>query len=136
MRIETALKVRDRGVAALRDLYSHGAHFGLLSSDMESRRRESFERIGVNKAPQWVRSFLDGYWRSTIDRAYGHKGDFVYGAIIDGVFYSTHNDRADYYEKHGIGAQEFGTLPITTRGHYWRESIDRGEPKPFFTSRD
>lgn len=127
MRLNRSLAIRDRGITALADCYSASKSFGLTSAAMGNRRRETLERLGVYKAPHWVLSYLDGYWRAKIDAAYRY--DLVFGAIIDGVFYSTHSDRDDYYEKNGFTAREWSDMGgwIGTRGHYWKKTL-----KPFF----
>lgn len=127
MRIERALKIRDRALVALKDVFSAGQIYGSTSATLEANRRESLVRHGVNKAPQWVSSYLDGYWRALIDNAYRH--DLVYGGIVGDVFYSTHRNRPDYYEKHGIEPSAYADNGmVQARGHYWRGDKER----PFF----
>ncbi len=105
MRITTALKVRDRGREAIRSIFSSAAHFGTPHSVMLERRKEAFERIGVLKAPTWVRHYLNGIWDQCQQQAYAN--DLVFGGMIDGKFYSTHSDRDDYYEKHGFEPRDY-----------------------------
>ena len=127
MRIERALKIRDAALVALKDHFACCQHFGPTSAKLEARRLEILELKGVNRAPHWVRSYLDGAWRIMIDNAYRH--DLVFGGIVDGTFYSTHSNRPDYYEKHGIAPSDYADDGrVRARGHYWR-----GDPtQPFF----
>lgn len=125
MRIERALRLRDSIISALRDCHSSAAHFGMLSADREARRHEVLARLPP-KTPAWVRQYADGYWRCLTDHAY--RFELVFGGKIGEQFYSTHNDRADYYEKHGIEPREYADDGrVQQRGHYWKESL-----KPFF----
>jgi hypothetical protein len=124
MRIEQALALRDRGVTVLCDCYSIAKTCGLTSADMETRKRESLSRLGISKAPQWVRSYLDGYWRAVMAQAY--RFDLVFGAYHEGRFYSNQRKRADYYETAGLEPRVFAEAN-PTKGHYWTESL-----KPFF----
>ena len=126
MDIKRALRIQDDGESVLIGCYSHAAAFGLLSAEMEQNRQEALARLGVYKAPRWVQAYLSGYWRAKIAEAY--RCDLVYGAIVDGRFYSTHRDRADYYEKNGIEPAAFAEHN-PTKGHYWAKSL-----RPFFVS--
>lgn len=124
MNVTTALAKQQRLQQQLSDLYSHASHFGLSSSDMEAKRRTLLEGF---TGPRWVLSHLKGYWAARIEQAY--RQDLVYGGFVGGVFRSTHRDREDYYEKHGIEPRawaEGGLVEAT--GHYWKASL-----KPFFT---
>jgi hypothetical protein len=130
MRIETALKRRDRLVSALRDIYSMAHCFGLASVDLHSRCQDAYKTY-CDKAPGWVREYADGYRRALMDAAYRHE--LVFGGFIEGKFYSTHRDRADYYEKNGIEPSAYADDgKVTQRGHYWTKSVDAGKPAPFF----
>ena len=130
MNLTRAIRLQNHAITVLSDIYSAASICGSPSSDMEERRREALERLGINKAPRWVQSYLDGWWRCRIDQAYRH--DLMYGAFVDGVFYSTHRDRPDYYEKHGIEPSAYATHTTDankTVGHYWQTTR---EPRPFF----
>lgn len=131
MRIERQLKLQGMGISALNSIFSHAQHFGLTSKRMEEDKHKALDAIGVRKAPQWVGRFLDGYWRCICDRMYAHGGDLVYGAYLGDTFYSTHSDRADYYEKHGMDARSFCErhTAAKTGGHYWKTTL-----KPFYTN--
>jgi hypothetical protein len=133
MKIEKAIKRRDQAQRYLRDLYSRARMFGLDSKTMESNRHDVLHSACA-KAPQWVRQYLDGYWRALIERAY--EQDLCFGGFYAGKFYSTHSKRADYYEKNGIEPSAFADDgAVTARGHYWINSVDAGTPKPFYLSK-
>ncbi len=69
MRIETALKRRDRAISNLRDQFSSAAMFGTPSSVMNERYGDLC-KIVLHKAPHWVRSYVDGYRRALTDSLY------------------------------------------------------------------
>lgn len=136
MRIERALKLRDSAKMRLRDLYSAATHFGLPSDDINIGYSAILADLG--KAPQWVRSYVDGYRQALTDRLY--ETALIFGGFIDGEFYSTHSNRPDYYGKHGVDAADWAAR-ATDIGHYfdrYREletgRYDRGEYKPFYVS--
>ena len=124
MRIKTALRKRDAAVRRLRDLYSSAEHFGLPSATINDRFHAIVESIG--KHPAWVRAYLDG-WRAALgEQAY--RNDLVFGGFVDDKFYSTHHDREDYYEKHGISARDYADDGrVAKRGHYWKRNL-----RPYF----
>jgi hypothetical protein len=132
MNIETAIKRRDRAVMALRDLHGTASVFGMSSDDMNTRVAEIHATICA-KCPEWVHSYVRGYRQALTDALYRYE--LVFGGMIEGRFYSTHRDRADYYEKHGIEPNAYADDgKVTARGHYWRRSLDDGAPKAFFIS--
>src|SRR5215510_10669847 len=115
------LRLRDKARDALVDLFSCGPHYGMTHNAMLERREKIRET--VKKSPHWVRSYLDGYWDALQANAYRH--DLVYGGMFDGRFLSTHSDRPDYYEKHGVEPSAFSTMVDNNRhavGHYWRSN--------------
>ena len=122
MRIERALRLRENAKNNYRDIFSSARHFGLSHAVMLERRGHVLD--GLGKAPHWVKAYLEGYWQALQEQAYADS--LVYGAIINGTFYSTHRDRSDYYEAHGIEPSAYAA-DNPTKGHYWRESL-----KPFF----
>ncbi len=116
--IGKSLRVRDSGKNALRDLYSSARHFGLSHSEIMTRRNEIYDQGGINAAPHWVKSYLEGYWQHIMDSAYRY--DLMFGGTLNGRFYSTHSDRSDYYAKCGISAREYADDGrVRNRGHYW-----------------
>jgi hypothetical protein len=131
MKIETALKRRAALCVTLRDTYAMASDFGLASTDLYARCRTAYATAMANKAPQWIREYADGYRQALMDAAY--RNDLVFGGFVDGKFYSTHRDRADYYAKNGIEPSAYADDDVVTqRGHYWVKSVDAGKPQPFF----
>lgn len=127
MRIERALRLRDSVISGLRDAYSAASIYGSTSKVMEESRHKVLDRLPA-RTPSWVRQYADGYWRCMIDNAYRY--DLVFGGMVDGQFYSTHSDRDDYYEKHGIEPREYSDDgKVTLRGHYWKRNL-----RPFFAN--
>ena len=137
MRIERALAVRDRLKTRISDIYSMAAICAMTHADINAAVASA--RADVPKGtPQWVFSYADGFRAALQDRLY--DSCLVYGGFVNGRFYSTHSNRPDYYEKHGIEPSAFadnGT--VKGRGHYWRESIawrggsyNRDCVKPYF----
>ena len=82
-----------------------------------------------SKAPQWTIAYVKGYHQCLRDVLYGSS--LVFGAWVDGKFYSTHRDRDDYYEKQGINACDYAVMTQSNAsvGHYWAHNVS----KPYFT---
>lgn len=127
MRISTALKARDRMVASLRDAYSAAR----IYKPTHATLRESISKIydACPNAPAYASEFARGYESALTAELYQRY--LVFGGMIDGVFYSTHRDRADYYERHGFAPSVYTDDGLVmARGHYWRDDTT----KPFFIS--
>lgn len=131
MKIERALSLRNLAASSIRSVYALALTYGPLSSAMDSDVRRVMDSTHAAKAPQWVRSYLDGYTQALRDNLYS-SGELVFGGVYQGRFYSTHNHRANYYGKHGIAASAFADDGnVKARGHYWArfEGV-----KPYFLS--
>ena len=127
MKIETALNHRKRALGAVKSLYSTAPIFGMESADLN--QRYSYIMETVTHCPAWVREFCDGYRAALQDSLYADS--LMFGGWIDGVFYSVHSARPDYYGKHGISPADYADDGrVTGRGHYWKTTK---EPKPYFT---
>lgn len=127
MRISTALKARDRMVASLRDAYSAAR----IYKPTHATLRESIFKIydAYPNAPAYACEFARGYESALNAELY--RRYLVFGGMIDGVFFSTHSDRPDYYGRHGFAASVYADDGlVTARGHYWRDDTT----KPFFLS--
>ena len=132
MRIETALKRRDRAITMQSSLIHSAELCNMDHAYINSERLKSLSYL-CDKCPGWVRAYLDGHWRALIDSTYRYK--LCFGGMVDGKFYSTHRDRADYYEKNGFDPCDYADDGrVTARGHYWIASVDAGTPKPFFVA--
>lgn len=120
-----SLRVRNEAAGKLYNLFSSAEHFGFSHTEMLTRRNAMFHAVGVDRAPRWVGSYLQGLWDYWQQSAYRHH--LIYGGKIDGQFYSTHRERDDYYEKHGIEARDYADNGrVKDRGHYWKNNL-----KPF-----
>ena len=130
MDINQALRKRDAAVTSLRDLYSHAISCGLKSTQMNDSYAQIRERMGP-AIPHWVASYVDG-WRDALT-ADLYRNHLVFGTWIEGVFYSTHRDRADYYEKQGKSPRIYcdESEGNDSKGHYWAHNL-----KPFWTDAD
>ena len=128
MKIDRALKLKDQMVQRIKDIYSTAEICGLSSSQINERvNSQVYSVLTEKKAPQWAISFVKGYEKCVIDNLYRYK--LVFGVWYGGVFYSTHRDREDYYEKCGISPSEFNLIISNENkpGHYWC-----GNLKPYF----
>jgi hypothetical protein len=131
MNIKTGLNKRNAAISALRDLYSQAESFGFTSSEINSRFSEILN-VRLHGCPVWVREYVRGYERALCDALY--RTSLCHGGFLNDQFYSTHGNRSDYYERHGISAREFADDGrVYSRGHYWIKHVDAGKPKPFFT---
>lgn len=130
--ISAALKKRNRLVAAYRDIHSAARIYGSTSMEMVERKIAARGLIaGPGKLPHWAIQYADGWWDALSDQAarYHH----VYGCFMNGKFYSTHHDRADYYGKHDIEPRDFGEGSAATGcGFYWKEWVNKGEPRAYY----
>jgi hypothetical protein len=126
MGTERALRVREEAARGITDLFSQARTCGMTHDAMLTRRNILYAQCRVYEAPLWVHAYLDGCWNT--HQAYAYKHDLVFGGMVDGVFYSTHNDRQDYYERNGISPCDFADNGrVTARGHYWQQNLH-----PFF----
>ena len=126
MRLETALNKQRDAVARLSSLYSTAKICGMTSADVNAE----FSAIlaGTGKAPRWVRAYLEGRRDALSDALYADS--LMFGGYLDGVFYSTHSARPDYYGKHGIDPAQWAERGRVERvGHYWKTTQT---PRPFF----
>ncbi|MET4190615.1 MULTISPECIES: hypothetical protein [unclassified Bradyrhizobium] len=133
MDLDRSIKRKAALKTSIADVIS-AVRIGWYTSDqMNEAIGQSFAKHCAG-APQWVRSYGEGVRDVHTDMLYRH--DLVFGGMIDGKFYSTHRDRADYYEKNGFEPNVYADDGLVKdRGHYWKESVDRGTPKPFFINK-
>ena len=126
MRIKLALAKRDAALLRLKDLYSSAEHFSLPNATINDRYNAVL--ASVAKCPEWVRVYLDGYRAALNDQLY--RQHLVFGGFVDGVFYSTHSSRDDYYEKHGVEPRDYADNGrVLQRGHYWAKTL-----RPYFNA--
>lgn len=129
MNIERALRVRRDMITRVIDAYSSARSFCLRHSELDRRVRDAMKC--PPKTPLYIREYVSGYRQALSDQLY--RDALVHGGMFEGVFYSTHSNRDDYYEKHGMTARDYADDGrVTERGHYWIANVSR----PFFTHSD
>ena len=125
MKIDNALKYQNMTREYIKSLFSRATHYGLSHDEMLRERNEIYDNL-LKKTPYYVKSYLSGVWDTLTDELY--RNHLVYGGKIEGIFYSTHKDLDNYYEKHGIEPREFADNgKVKERGHYWKHNL-----RPFF----
>ncbi len=126
MKLDKAIELQRALVTRLRDAYSDAKSFHSTSEALDARVRKLYADL-PRDTPNHVREFGRGYALALNDRLY--EAHLVYGGYVDGVFYSTHSNRPDYYGAHGIEPREYADDGrVTRRGHYWRDDTS----KPFY----
>ena len=129
MRIAVALRKRDWALSRMKDIYSRATHYGLTSAAINEEVAAVWESLNAVKAPSWIKSYLEGWRAAQTDNLY--REHLVFGGKVEGVFYSTHHDRTDYYEKNGIAPCDYADDGrVKDRGHYWKSNL-----RPFFIDR-
>ncbi len=127
MRLETSLKRVAEAIRKTREIYSCAKLCGITAREIDNEVREMRQTTLAN-CPNWAWSEATGYERAIRDSLY--ESSLVFGGFVDGVFYSTHRDRADYYEKNGIQPSEYADNgKVKNRGYYWKTTET---PKPYF----
>ncbi len=122
MNIETATNHKKRAISAIESMVYAAKVSSITSAQFNEDAQAIFATI--SHCPRWVRDYCQGYLdceRKRIQRG------LVGGGFIDGVFYSTHSDRADYYAKHGIEprawAEKHQGGQVKDSGLYWAHSL-------------
>ena len=126
MRISTQLNKRNSAIASLNSLLSTAKFAGMTSAEINAETMKI--RATLAKCPESIRAYFDGYNKCKIEALY--HDSLMFGGFFNGVFYSTHSNRPDYYETNGIPPHEFADNgKVTGRGHYWKTTQT---PRPFF----
>ena len=107
MKLSTAINKKNDAVRYSVDAVSAAQSFGQLSKDLHEKLRAIV--IAMGKAPEWARSYVRGYQ----------------DCLTNGKFVSTFKQRADYYEKLGMGAKAWNDA-ATDKGIYWQEYVAHG----------
>jgi hypothetical protein len=125
MELDRAIKTQRHLIVRLRDLASSARLFGLSSDEINKKYNAIIGELPKN-TPRHVREYARGYWYCLSDKFY--ESDLVFGGFVGETFYSTHNDRADYYGKNGIEPSAYADDgKVTRRGHYWKTNL-----RPYF----
>jgi hypothetical protein len=127
MKVARAIDVEGRAVTRLCDAYSQARSFSATSDQLNELVKKVFDALPP-KTPRYVHAFLRGYSRALTAELY--HSELIFGGLVDDKFYSTHSNRDDYYQKHGIEPSAYADNGIVSnRGHYWARTL-----KPFFIS--
>lgn len=120
MRIATAQKVQDDACAKLTRIYSDARAWKWSHATLLLNRARVWSDI--KGAPYYRRQYVMGYDQALRDQLY-RSGDYIFGAWINGEFYSHDRDRADSVDARGLSYADFSALlktPGARTGHYWR----------------
>lgn len=129
MRFNTAYNHKQRVLGMLAEVYQSAQIFGMPSHKINERTIAAKKTLPKN-TPQWVHSYLSG-WEHAVNGMIQRQVIFCYTVQIGPnttALLSTHRDRDDYYEKHGLGPKEVYDK-ATHSGHYWDI---KGELRPYF----
>ena len=127
MKTETTLNHIQQSIQSVKIAYSNARILGKTSGQLNSMLNTVLNDMRGKKMPRWAIERVKGYSLALKDNLYSDH--LVFGCIIDGVFYSTHSDRPDYYAENGMPANIYCEKSTNnpTIGHYWKEN-----GKPFF----
>ena len=128
MKTETVLHYMQQSIQSVKIAYANARILGKTSAQLNSMLNAVFDGMRQKNMPRWAIERVKGYSLALNDSLYSDH--LMFGCIIDGVFYSTHSDRHDYYVKQGMSANIYceKSTKNPTIGHYWKEN-----GKPFFT---
>jgi hypothetical protein len=127
MRYSSIVNHKRKAVSAIDSMFSCAEILGMPADEIVT----AYQKILADhpKLPRYVREYLQGRFDVLWSDLYRAK--LVFGGYFDGVFYSTHSNRPDYYAKHGIDPAQWakdthsGVIKVT---HYW---ITTRKPMPF-----
>lgn len=126
------IKARDAIVSRVQAAHSAARAFKLTSADLNARVYTAMH--SEPKATLRDIAYCEGYQKALVDVLYERY--LVFGGVINGRFYSTHSNRADYYAKNGIEPNAFADDgAVTARGHYWAGDNMTALSPPFFLSK-
>lgn len=128
MKTERVISLVSEGIGRMREVYATARILGKTNEELNNASNDIYCHLRLLKTPRYAISQIRGYEMALRDELYSRY--LIFGAIVNNVFYSTHSDRDDYYQKHGIPASAYceATTNNPTIGHYWKEN-----GKPFFT---
>ncbi|ERP95729.1 hypothetical protein Q669_29615 [Labrenzia sp. C1B10] len=123
MKLELTISRVKEAIEKVESLYRLAPYTRQTSEEMNREFRQFISDMG--KAPRWAIAQVEGYREARQRDVYKN---LVFGGFLDGVFYSTHSKRPDYYRTRGIDPAEYGDdARVKNRGHYW-DSPDGMEP--------
>ena len=128
MKLDTAIAKKNRAILVLQNAYSAARLYHFTNEEL-IKRVEEIRSTYLAKCPSWAHAEFEGYRRALNDFLYANH--LVFGGYLDGIFYSTHRNRPDYYGYNGIEPSEYAdNALVQNRGHYWADDTT----KPFFIS--
>lgn len=125
MKIEYALRIRDKGSAKINDIFHMAKLCGHTSQQMTAKWIE-YKRTLPKKVPSWIHWYWRGIWDTKMSSLYRYDLEFCY--IVNDIKYSIRKDSDMYYGKHDISPKQLCDNQQSS-GHYW---IKTG--KPYFIS--
>jgi hypothetical protein len=131
--LDRNLYLRGQLVSQIIRAYGEAYHYGWTHARLLDETKKIMESAGP-KFPQYMREYVRGIDHYLLSDLYRVRIDgaaplLVFGGWIDGKFYSTHSNRADYYQNQGIEPSDFSKLSENKVTHYWAHKTD----KPFGT---
>lgn len=127
MKVTKQIEVQNLLVNGQRSIISEAKRFSLTHAEMIERLVERRKRGQYEKLSYIRRYYLQGAFAELTNMLY--RENLVFGCWINGNFYSSHNDRDDYYEKQGLSPAIYAKVSEHKVGHYWSHSL-----KLFFSS--
>lgn len=117
MKIDRALKIRDRAKVWLSDVFSWSEFYGASHEEMLSRRTKVL--ADCKGAPRWVHAYLSGWWAAKLDALYRNELEWVHFAP-DGVIYSAHKNTAHRNVDEIYKANRGSEIQHWQSAHVWR----------------
>jgi hypothetical protein len=123
MKLETALNHQKRALSAIESMIYAAKVSSITSAQFNEDSRDIFAT--VSHCPRWVQEYCQGYL--DCERKRIQRESLIFGGFLNGVFYSTHSSRNDYYQKHGIEplqwAEKNKAGELKDLGHYWSHNL-------------
>jgi len=119
MRVETALKIRNRAVASVNSLSRQAHEFGLSHSEINARYGVILESMA--KTPAWVRNYVDGYMQAQRDSWYRNHIVWAHKSP-EGKFYTSRKEIPAWAESVDPLYKALRGCEIATweSNHYWK----------------
>lgn len=127
MRYTTLKNKRACALSAIESLFTCAEIMGMPADEIISAHVSIM--ADYKDIPRWAKEYLQGVFDTRWKDLYRFK--LVFGGYYNGVFYSTHSNRSDYYVKHGIEPIQWAESTHNSMvkvAHYWTTTAT---PKPF-----
>jgi len=119
MKIDKALKIRDRAVATVRRTYEYVVKNHVTQDQELGMLQDIRTFLGDSKAPRWVVSYVEGFSNCLIGTLLRDKLEFLY-TCRDHLVSTSEGHELDM-AKHGI-THEIICKESTKSGFYWKGS--------------